>query len=402
MNNKIILLTKDALLRTYLPVYGNKFWQTPNIDALARKGTKFNNHYTAAPSTAMSFSSMFTGKYAYQFDRKLYSKLSEKDESETIFDILNSKGYKCHIVWSPNYMTKALPYAKTFGEPNTKFHSIDINQPVGPHLTSVVPLERNKLLESQTMNLIYDIIDKLKKESDLLFLWIHLPHVLLGRKSYGDDIDLLDDIVGKLRNAFGDESIYLSADHGHMNGSDSKWGYGFDLNENAIKIPLITPKFNNITTINNLTSSIDLRDIILSHKVPKHDYVISETAYYCQLHRKMAIIKDKYKYVFNKKENSEMLYDLNWDPSESVNLLEMKVYDIDRRRYNKLDEVYFYPFWEEVIIELNYFRKIKSLIWKECYKNSFGKFLWIVLNHIKKAILHIYNKIMLKKKRVRK
>ena len=33
---------------------------TPNIDELAKKGTVFNRHYTAAASTAMAFTSMAT------------------------------------------------------------------------------------------------------------------------------------------------------------------------------------------------------------------------------------------------------------------------------------------------------------------------------------------------------
>ena len=41
MKNKIILITKDVLRSDYLPVYGNKYWKTPNIDKLAEKGTIF-------------------------------------------------------------------------------------------------------------------------------------------------------------------------------------------------------------------------------------------------------------------------------------------------------------------------------------------------------------------------
>ena len=61
----IIFISKDALNKHVLPTYGNKFWKTPNIDALAEKGTVFNRHYTAAGSTAMAFTAMALGKYCY-------------------------------------------------------------------------------------------------------------------------------------------------------------------------------------------------------------------------------------------------------------------------------------------------------------------------------------------------
>lgn len=402
MNNKIVLLTKDAFLKGYLPIYGNKYWKTPNIDQLAKKGTIFDKHYTAAPSTAMSFSSMFTGKYAYQFDRKLYSKLNKEYEDNTLFDILSEKGYENHIIWSPNYMTKALPYAKTFGEPRTKFHILDINQPVGPHLENVSTLERNLNLEKNTKNLIFNEIDEIYKNTDKLFLWIHLPHVLLGRISYGDDVDIFDEIVGKLRKVFGDDSIYISSDHGHMNGVRNKFGYGFDLDETAINIPLISPRINNFSRYNKLSSNCDLIDIIVNKKIPTHKYIVSETAYYCQLHRKMTIVTERYKYIFDGKNQKESFYDLSWDKEEKVNLIYKNTFDVDRGRKYNINELFFYPFWNSVQKNLILLRELKNSFWKNCYNNKFEKMKWKLSYYIKKFLLKIYNSIMLKKKRVRK
>lgn len=41
MNDSTVLLSKDILMPAYLPIYGNKYWETPNIDELASKGTVF-------------------------------------------------------------------------------------------------------------------------------------------------------------------------------------------------------------------------------------------------------------------------------------------------------------------------------------------------------------------------
>ena len=67
MNNRILLLTKDALCKSYLPIYGNTYWKgkTPNLDELALKGTVFNKFYTSAPSTVMAIRGIVMGKFAF-------------------------------------------------------------------------------------------------------------------------------------------------------------------------------------------------------------------------------------------------------------------------------------------------------------------------------------------------
>lgn len=49
MGKMVFLLTKDCMSLESLPVYGNKVFSTPNINALAGKGTIFKRHYTSAP-----------------------------------------------------------------------------------------------------------------------------------------------------------------------------------------------------------------------------------------------------------------------------------------------------------------------------------------------------------------
>ena len=72
MKNRVVLLSKDALCKAYLPVYGNKYWEMPNLMELAAKGTVFNRYYTAAPSSAMSHLSMFTRINLFQPNRRDY------------------------------------------------------------------------------------------------------------------------------------------------------------------------------------------------------------------------------------------------------------------------------------------------------------------------------------------
>ncbi len=362
----VVLLSKDAQLTDYFPTYGNTYWKTPNIDELAAKGTVFRCHYTAAPSTAMAFTSMFTGLYPYQLDRKDYTEVEEYNQSTTLFDEMYAKGYECHLLWSNNYIKMADKYSKCYGKHTIRHESKKLNQSVGVHMprnedqNNLVP-DDQKVKEVMTYLVgELDSIDRTKP----IFLWIHLPHVLLGRCGYGQDIDLLDEFVGEIRKRFGDDGIYITADHGNMNGYKGKTTYGFDVNQPAIHIPLITPRIDGQAEINFPTTNAQLMDIILNRRVQKREFIVSDTQYYAQPYRKTAIIKDHYKYIYNKFKRTEELYDLSFDPNENINLLDKLLYDTDRNRYVNVEQVIFYPYRHEA---MEAYHKIKE------YFNSFWK-----------------------------
>ena len=363
MKDKILLISKDVFMRGYLPIYGNKYYKTPNIDELANKGTVFLRHYTAAPSTAMAFTSMFTGLYAFQTDRKKYTEVSEW-EGETFFDRMNELGYKCHVVWDNSYVYLAQRYSKCYGK-HTIIHNTDfLTRKQPPHIKGKYDdMSFDKKAEDDCIVKLNNLTKDIVQSDDKVFMWIHLPHALMGRNAYGSDIDVVDRIVGVFREFFSDDAIYITADHGHMNGSHGKYGYGFDVNENAINIPLITPRIDGLSFVDFPTSNTMLGDIILGN-IPQKEYLYSETAYYMQPHRKLAIIHGKYKYIYEKLTKNELLYDVIWDPEENNNLINTEIYDVDRKNSFSFTQRFFYPYWNDLPHEIELLRKEKERIWK--------------------------------------
>lgn len=360
---RILLISKDVFMRDYLPIYGNRHNQTPNIDELAAKGTVFCKHYTAAPSTAMSFTSMFTGRYAYQTDRQKYTEVSEWEE-DTFFDTMAKEGYACHIVWDESYVFLAQRFSKCYGKQTQIHNTTFLTRAQPPHVNGKhddmrfdAALEETCLAETE--KLTKEIVDS----SDKVLMWIHFPHALLGRNAYGSDIDMLDRLVGMFRKYFPDDAIYITADHGHMNGSHGKYGYGFDVYEPAIQIPLITPRINGLDRVDFPTSNIQLGDIIQG-KLEKQEVIFSETAYYMQPHRKLAIIRGNYKYIYEKLTGKEFLFDIAWDREENINLLDTEIYDTDRKRSYSLTQRFFYPDWTGIEETADFFRKEKARIWR--------------------------------------
>lgn len=388
MKKKIILVSKDILRPDYLNPYGNGYYKTPNINDLAKKGTIFLKHYTGAPSTAMAFTCMFTGLNVYELDRKDHVKVEKFNQGPTLFDLLESQGYSCHIIWGE----KESPfYANCFGN-LTKKHYLDFRQSVGPHKLFGNKITNDDKLAENTCSLIINKIDSIVKDEDKIFIWIHLPHVLLGRTCYGGDIDLLDDLIGEIRKRFEDDAIYITADHGHMNCSKGIPCYGFDVYEDAIRIPLITPRISDQEVIDFPTSNTQLKEIILKQKITRKEYIFSDCAYYMQYTRKLAIIKDNYKYIYNKFTKTEELYDLDWDKNEEINLLKDTIYDTDRNMKYNINQIYYYPFYD---LANNYFKSFQQKrieIWREGprYMDYYSFFIRKLKNI--KVLIKLYSK----------
>lgn len=343
---KIVLISKDAVAKHYLPAYGGKkYWKTPNIDFLAKNGTVFNCHYTSAASTAMAFYSMITGQYCYETECRDYG-----DErpffGDTLFDKFKKDGYSTYMIWDNSYTTFAKSHLKIiFGK--TNIIGLNIIPKIAPHEygkfddLTFDPSESERALAE-----IYGTFNDLAKKDEDSFIWIHLPHVLSGRNAYASDIDLFDCVVGYARELFGDDSIFISADHGNMDGKNGKFSYGFDVDEPAICIPLISPKIDGQNCIDYNTSNIHLYDL-LNKKPIKEEFIITDTAYYCQPKRKISIIKDNYKLVYIKEKKRFQLFDLKWDSDEKYNLFYPEFYDADRMTWYSLNQRFFYPDWKK-------------------------------------------------------
>lgn len=380
--DSILLFTKDAFCCDYLPCYGNMFWKgkTPNLDELISKGTLYTQFYTAAPSSAMAYMAMFTGKYPYEQNIMTYTPLVKSYEGETLFDKARKKGYSCHVVWDEIWMKTSYLHSLCYGE-GTEFHALDgLRQGVGFHYKHEGFLRPSIEKERSTLKMIEEEIKEITKTGKV-FVWFHLPHVINGRVGYGSDIDLHDKVLGVMRKYFSDDNIYFSGDHGNMNGHKCKLGYGFDVNEPAIRIPLVTPRKEGKEKCTDLMCNIDWDKIIFGDTIPTREIVISDSAYYAQPNRKTAILYKNFRYIYNKIDGSEELYDIEWDPNQNFNLMEDTMYDTDRKVINISRELYFYPHWNDLSHIREILRNERVKMWKELNKKE--KIIFSIINRLR-------------------
>ena len=255
-SKNFIFITKDAMCNDYLPVYGNTYWKTPNIDEIASQGTVFTNYYCAAPSSTMAMYSFITGIFAHETKYELYERKHDVFEGETIFTKLIAAGYECHIIWDE--MWDPTPdYVDCYK--GAHIHALhNFRQGVGAHYKHDGKLMPDENKVEKTFQLVETTVRSILASGKKVFLWIHFPHVIYGRVSYGGDIDLFDRYVGMLRTYFDDDAIAISADHGNMNGKKGKLCYGFDVYQSASRIPLITPRIDDIKKYDGNVSAVDL------------------------------------------------------------------------------------------------------------------------------------------------
>jgi arylsulfatase A-like enzyme len=88
----ILLIVVDYLPAWVLGIYGNKEFRTPNIDRLARTGTRFTNHLVATPAPGPSRATLATGRTPMQ----LGDTGAISGDDVTLEKLLSGLGYGCH------------------------------------------------------------------------------------------------------------------------------------------------------------------------------------------------------------------------------------------------------------------------------------------------------------------
>jgi choline-sulfatase len=89
----ILFLMADQLAAPFLPAYGNKVVQSPNIDALAEQGVTFDNFYCASPLCAPSRFTMMAGAQVSRIGA--YDNAAEfASEVPTFAHYLRAAGYR--------------------------------------------------------------------------------------------------------------------------------------------------------------------------------------------------------------------------------------------------------------------------------------------------------------------
>ena len=237
----IILLTVDSLRNDHLGCYGNKTVKTPAIDSLASDGILFERCITPVPQDLPAHAAIMTGNYPERsgvFDNASF-RLPEG--ARTLASVLKQKGYFTAAFVGSAVLGKMFGLAQGFDLYDGRFDSILANR---PSLFS----ERTA---GEVLGAARDLLKK-KASDKPLFIWIHLNDPNEGfappspfEKSYKGEIEYCDSQLGqffadlKTMKRYDHAAVILTSDHGISLGENGEKGYGVNLYEPAIKVPLI-------------------------------------------------------------------------------------------------------------------------------------------------------------------
>jgi arylsulfatase A-like enzyme len=233
----ILFITVDALRADHVGSYGYARPTTPEIDALAAQGIRYEHAYCATPHTSYSVTSMMTGKYMRPL---LQQGQGIGQDSETLASILRTYDYRTAAFYPP-----AVFFVDERNFEGFKTRTLDFEY-------AKVEFAKPELRLAQVQKYVQDA----QKDAPLL-LWVHMfePHepyevhegVAFGQKpmdAYDGEIQVADRAVGDTVRLFervrGRRAVVVvSADHGEEFGEHGGRYHGTTVYEEQVRVPLI-------------------------------------------------------------------------------------------------------------------------------------------------------------------
>lgn len=228
--------------------YGAKGFQTPNIDSLAKNGTRLTNFHVAQAVCSASRAALLTGCYPNRIGIAGALSPSAKhgigDKEVTLAEMLKARGYatgmagKWHLGHHPRFLPTrngfdeyyGLPYSNDMwpNHPSSKFPDLPLIE--GENTLALNP-DQSRLTTDYTQRAVAFIEANAKKEAPFFFYLAHsMPHVPLfvsekhkGKTEaglYGDVLAEIDWSVGEVlaalkRNGLDDNTVVIyTSDNG--------------------------------------------------------------------------------------------------------------------------------------------------------------------------------------------
>lgn len=270
----ILLVTVDALRADHLGSYGYPRETSPNLDALAREGIRFEYAYCATPHTSYSVTSMMTGKYI----RPLLLQGAGAG-SDTWANLLRTYGYRTAAFYPPAVFFIDRERFRTFEEANLGFEY----------------QKKEFLPDAERVAQLQEYLAEQAPEQRV-FAWVHLfgPHEPYEHHSqygfgtrdvdrYDSEVRAADATVGEIVRLFRERSphsvVIVSSDHGEEFGEHGGRYHGSSVYEEQVRVPLLfsvpglTPKVvpQPVQTIDLLPTTLSALGIPVRPRIRGND-----------------------------------------------------------------------------------------------------------------------------------
>jgi choline-sulfatase len=238
--HNIVLITMDTTRADHLGSYGWEYAKTPNLDALARRGTRFARCDTAAPITLTSHATILTGLFPPRHGVRDNGTFVLPAGMETVASRLRAAGYDTGAVVS------AIVLARRYGlDRGFRIYDDDMGRGYAAG---------TEVSERQAEDTTQAALAVLKQLKPPFFLWVHYfdPHeeyrpptrfadsIRGPQRLYDGEIAYVDEQLGLLLGKLpADVEVAVTGDHGEMLGEHGELTHGLLLNAGVRRVPLI-------------------------------------------------------------------------------------------------------------------------------------------------------------------
>ncbi|MCA8917555.1 MAG: sulfatase [Planctomycetes bacterium] len=244
----LIVISIDTLRSDHLGCYGYGKKTSPTIDALAKEGVVFENHYTCYPLTLPAHLTQLTGvsSLGHRVRDNLYHRLP--DEIQTLPELMKDQGFR----------TGAFVSAHTLKSGSGIERGFEVYDDKSVRTLEPGRLTVNERKAPETLKLAQDWLGSLG--SDRFFCFIHLfdphapyfQHPEVGDEFQGNDLARYDGEIAYVDQAIGrfvlelkklglwdDTLLVITSDHGEGLGQHSELTHGYFCYDSTTHVPLI-------------------------------------------------------------------------------------------------------------------------------------------------------------------
>ncbi|MFL6291050.1 MAG: sulfatase-like hydrolase/transferase [Thermoanaerobaculia bacterium] len=236
----LVLITLDTTRADHLGAYGWEAARTPNLDALAARGTRFVRCDTAAPVTLPSHATILTGLYPPRTGVRDNGTFVLSDRVETVAERLAAHGYDTAAVVSAIVLARRHGLSQGF-----RLYDDDLGAGYAAG---------TEVAERQAEPTTAAALAAAARLKPPFFLWVHYydPHeeyrpptrltsALSGpTRLYDAEISYMDEQIGVLLAKLPkDVDVVVAGDHGEMLGEHGELHHGLLLYRAARRVPLI-------------------------------------------------------------------------------------------------------------------------------------------------------------------
>jgi len=241
----LLLVTIDTLRADRLGCYGYELAETPNIDALAAGGVRFEEVQSVAPITMVAHTSLMTGTVPPHHGVRDNASHRALPELTTLAEVLRAEGFRTGAFVSAFVLDS--------------IYGLDQGFEVYGDVPQRVPQPTSEFEERPGQEVNQEAVAWLRRlgPDERFFVWVHYfephqphprpaelpPH--LRERPYDADVALADRVLGQLLGLLeesghrDDTLIVLTSDHGESLGQHGEETHGFFAYQPVLRVPLV-------------------------------------------------------------------------------------------------------------------------------------------------------------------